>query len=305
METQETQEVAVSKKTLRKKIGVGAVLVAAVVAALVAFAPHGDAQTRVFPGPDVSQTGASSSVGMSVRDLTLADVEKTKLNQLAGALVTSVVDGGPAARAGIRTGDVVTEFDGERVRSARHLTRLVRETPPDRAVKTAIQRDGSRQTIDITPEERNVSITIPDVGPEIERRLRDLPERFSFEFDPDEIRGSIGRSGRLRLGASLIRLDDQLATYFGVKNGALVASVETDSPAARAGLKAGDVITAINGRIVDAIADVTEQLRAAEPNSMLDISIVREKKEMTLKATMPERSRPRPRVLENRRTREI
>ena len=62
------------------------------------------------------------------------------------------------------------------------------------------------------------------------------------DFDPDEF-GRISFGDRQRLGVQLLPLSDQLATYFGVKDGVLVASVEADSPAARAGLKAGDVIT--------------------------------------------------------------
>jgi S1-C subfamily serine protease len=85
---------------------------------------------------------------------------------------------------------------------------------------------------------------------------------------------------------------DQLATYFGVKGGVLVTSVEMDSPAGRAGLKAGDVITSINSRTVNEPSDVLEEVRRADAGGPLAITVTRDHKELKLTATMPERERP-------------
>ena len=79
---------------------------------------------------------------MVVRDVETADVTKEKLAGTAGAVVTEVRKESAAAKAGVKTGDVVTSFDGERVRSARQLERLVEETPAGRTVKVALQRGG-------------------------------------------------------------------------------------------------------------------------------------------------------------------
>ena len=127
---------------------------------------------------------------------------------------------------------------------------------------------------------------------EIERGLRSLPNLdFDFDFDlPRELGAQ-----RNRFGLSLTRLSDQLASYFGVKNGALVSSVSADSPAGQAGIKAGDVITSVAGRAVYTTRDVTRSLREAgtEP---IDVTVFRDRKEMTLKLTAPERPRARVRV---------
>ena len=80
-------------------------------------------------------------------------------------------------------------------------------------------------------------------------------------------------------------LTGQLADYFGVKRGVLVSSVDVNSPAARAGLKAGDVITAINGQAVDTPSDVRRALRDAGTRGTLDLRVTREHKELTLGAT--------------------
>ena len=59
----------------------------------------------------------------------------------------------PAEKAGIKAGDVVVEYDGERVRSARQFTRLVQETPEGRTVAIGLLRDGKKQTVNATPED--------------------------------------------------------------------------------------------------------------------------------------------------------
>jgi serine protease Do len=296
---------------VERRIVVGGVLLTTVVMTVAGMGMRANAQSRGFADPRVAVQapepfifdGEGSSIGISVRDATSEELQKAKVNQSGGAFVVSVVEGGPGAKAGLRSGDLVTEFDGERVRSARQLTRLVRETVAGRAVKSSIVRDGSRQTLDITPENRNTR-EFSQIGPGLDRHFRDLSRNFSFNFNPDDFRGgSFSVFGRGRLGATLVPLGEQLASYFGVKQGALVSSVDPDSSAAKAGLKAGDVITSINGKSVDQAVDVTDEVRRAQPGSSLDITVMRDKKEVKLKATVPESSRPRP--TETRRSREV
>lgn len=108
------------------------------------------AQSR-FPDPLVL-VGPGASIGVRVRELTADDQQKAKLDSPAGVVVESVMTGTPAEKAGIMSGDVIVEFDGERVRSVRGFGRLVSETPPQRTVKAVIVRDGARRTVDVTPE---------------------------------------------------------------------------------------------------------------------------------------------------------
>ena len=78
---------------------------------------------------------------------------KTAKGATAGVVVEDVSTDSPAEKAGIRKGDVVVEFDGERVRSVRQLTRLVQETPAGRTVTAILQRDGQRTTVSVTPRD--------------------------------------------------------------------------------------------------------------------------------------------------------
>jgi S1-C subfamily serine protease len=191
------------------------------------------------------------------------------------------------------TGDIIVEFDGERVRSARQLSRLVRESPDDRAVRTAIVREGNRRTVDLTPESNRAWFTMPDLSG-LDRQIRDLNQNFQFRYDGPGGRGFGGWVGgaRGRFGVQLMPLTDQLATAFGVKGGVMVSNVDADSPAGRAGLKAGDIITAINGRTVNDVSDVTQEVGRADDAGMLALTVTRDRKELKLTATMPQRERP-------------
>jgi serine protease Do len=295
---------------MRKVFVAGAAGVALVAAAFV-LAPAAWSQTRYADGPRERRVlmldGRGSSIGVSIRDLSADDAAKAKLGQGGGVLIEDVNEGSPAAKAGLRDGDIVVEFDGERVRSARHFARLVQETAEGRSVKAGIVRDGSRQTVDVTPESRGpyagdfAMPDIPNIEREIERGMRSLPRDLAFDFkwDGEFPTAKVWPGGRL--GAQLSPLTDQLAEYFGAKQGVLVSSVDADSVAAKAGLKAGDVITAVNGRSVETMRDVTQALREADRGQEIELSVLRDKKSMSLKARMPEPRRADP----NRPTRPV
>jgi serine protease Do len=218
-----------------------------------------------------------ASIGVSIRDLSASEQSSMKPPS-GGAVVTSVVDRSPAATAGVRTGDIVIEFDGERVRSAGHLTRLVRETPAGRTVIVVVLRDGARRSLEVTPEESDNRAW-----------LDTLPDPFrTFPFGAGPRRDGGDRTRRL--GVALVPLGDQLAGYFGVTRGALVSAVDAGSPAAQAGVKAGDVITAVNGREVQSPSDVVAQVREARDGTAIDLRITRDRRELTLRVSLSNRT---------------
>ncbi len=138
------------------------------------------------PGFDIFGMGGSR-VGMVVRDVETADVTKEKLAGTAGAVVTEVVKESAAEKAGVKAGDVVTSFDGERVRSARQLERLVEETPAGRTVKVALQRAGAPVTLDVTPE-----------APKMTQVMPGMPGEGGDVFSWTSARPGRGRSGKGR-----------------------------------------------------------------------------------------------------------
>jgi serine protease Do len=276
---------------MRKSL-VGGAAAVALVAIVSAAMPALEAQVRGRTAPRLTDMmmlqGGGSEIGVSVRDLTSDEISKAKLAQPGGVLVQEVRDGSPASRAGLTSGDIVVEFDGERVRGVRHFTRLVRETPPGRQVTSSIVRGGSRLNLEITPQAGDQLTGLPDMA-RLEQRLRALPELRGRDL-PDDLDPTpdLRDAPRGQIGVTLAPLTEQLATYFGVKEGVLVSSVMMDSAAAQAGVKAGDVITAVNGRPVQSVGDVTRAVRAAKPGAALDLRLFRDKKEVTVKVLVPE-----------------
>jgi serine protease Do len=234
---------------------------------------------------------------VSVRDVTADEGQRARLSPPQGAFVADVEKGSPAEKAGVMTGDIIVEFDGERVRSARQLSRLVRESADDRTVRVAIVRDGNRRNVDLTPASNRGWFTMPDLS-RVERQLEEAARNFEFRYDGPGGRGFGSWAGptRGRLGVQLMPLTDQLATTFGVKGGVMVTSVDADSPAGKAGLKAGDIITTVNGRTVDETSDVLDEVRRADDGGMVALTVTRDRKELKLTATMPARERPRVRT---------
>lgn len=242
-----------------------------------------------------------SQLGVVVSDL--------EAKQGAGVKVDEVTDDSAADKAGLKEGDVVVEFDGERVRSARQFTRLVQETPDGRTVKIAVLRDGNKQTLEATPEARSFSwdmnIDGDRIRREVERGMQGLREfrvdpQFNYRFDDRDGRGSgrfelrtpdggradvfTMRSSRGRLGVTVQELSTELADYFGAKNGgALVSSVVKGSVAEKAGLKAGDVITSVNGDPVNDTDDVIRELE--DVTGEVTLGVIRDRKELTVKAS--------------------
>jgi serine protease Do len=298
-------------------IAAAVVVVAVAAGGFFAFAPPALGQGRqvlIGPGGDVGGAdfevfrGGGSRIGVAVRDVDQADVTREKLAAQAGAVVEEVRSDSAAARAGLKSGDVIVAFDGERVRSARQLERLVAETPAGRTVKASVQRTGAKVDVDITPETpanalrgpfkfepEGLAESWPRIGSELKRRHPAM--EFHGETFPEagESFRFFGAPARGRLGVQVQELTDQLATYFGAKAGVLVSDVDEDSPAAKAGVKAGDVITEVNGKAVSDAGDLRQAVSRVDDGKTADLTVIREKKTITLKVDpeAPRRTAPR------------
>jgi serine protease Do len=262
----------------------GAAAVALALAALaVVYAPElaGQARVRTPKARTLEVLGRGMHIGVSVRDADETDAKREK-TATSGVVIDEVFTDTPASRAGLKAGDVVVEYDGERVRSARQFARLVDETPEGRTVKLGAIRDGQRVAVDILPETRGLGSAwlSGEVFDRLEDMRLDMPE-IKMAVPEFELR-TFGRTGRL--GVRIQTLTPQLATYFGATRGALVTEVDEGSAAGKAGIKAGDVITSIDGRTVEDAADLQRALRGTEEGAEVSIEILRDRKPMTIEA---------------------
>ncbi|MGE5326672.1 MAG: PDZ domain-containing protein [Deltaproteobacteria bacterium] len=227
-------------------------------------------------------------LGVSVADVTSEKAKELKLPGEYGAVVEEVNEDSPAARAGIKKGDVILQFAGEKVRSVAELRRLVRETPAGRTVAIEINRNGSTQNLSAkiaeTPEPKMFSHSEGLEGTEPQFRVFKMPNVHIPSFDFNMM-----FTGTPRLGISGEELTSQLAGYFGVwgGKGVLVREVKDGTPAQKAGLKAGDVITKVNDKAVASIEELRGALASdSKEKYSVTLTIVRDRKEQAVKVEL-------------------
>lgn len=255
--------------------------------------PEGGETMRILLG-DAHQAW----LGVELEDVTAAKVSELKLPGEYGAIVTRVMENSPAAKAGIQVNDVILDFAGMRVWSVAQLSQLVGETPPGRSVNLHISRAGHKMDLKVTLARREESLVIPRFKmPPI-----NFPRSFNFHFGP----------ARGRLGVQVENLTPQLADYFGVKQGkgVLITEVEAGTPAAKAGLKAGDCIVKAGTKDVGSIMDLTEALDSAgAANQPVTLTIIRRGQEESFKVELEHPPQPlqeqQVRGLERRMRRQI
>jgi S1-C subfamily serine protease len=262
----------------------------------------------------LAQDGAY--LGVSLGDVGSEDVARLRLAEERGALVKEVEADTPAAKAGLKEGDVILGYQGERVQSAAQLARLVRETPPGRKVTLDVSRQGSMEKMTATVgEDRGASWlperTLKGVVPRVEGELLPEPQESGeaplLPEDMDELLKGTGRlreemdrlhlelggGGRRRLGIRYQEIEGQLAGYFKVEKGLLVTDVDAESPAGRAGLRAGDVILKVNGRPVTTSSDLRAESGKIESGAEASLTLQRDGRPVDIKVTLEGRSRGR------------
>jgi serine protease Do len=178
-------------------------------------------------------------LGVQVQTIPITedDARGLGLPKPEGAIVSTVEPGSPAARAGIRAGDVIVEFGGKAVADGEQLTAMVVGTQAGSRVPVAFYRDGRRQTTTVTVEELTLD--------EEERRRQGDASQPGFGLSLRDLTPDVAQQLRLAPGTS----------------GALVEGVETSAPAANAGIRRGDVILEINRDPVRSAADAVRILR--------------------------------------------
>jgi serine protease Do len=257
----------------------------AVAASAYGWSPSAEADTQVF----VTGARAGGYLGVGVAEITAERAKALSLKEEHGVEITRVEDDGPAAKAGIRVGDVVLQYNGQRVEGIEQFMRLVRETPTGRQVTLSISRAGAPQTVAVRTGARKAWSFRSGEPLRVEVPNLDLRE-FRLPGGALDVLTLTGP----RLGIEGHSLGAQLADYFGVKQGVLVSSVQKGSAAERAGIRAGDVIVKVDEQLTAGHSDIRSALRGAAAASKRSVPVVvsREKREVTLTVAVEEPERP-------------
>ncbi len=175
-------------------------------------------------------------LGVMIQEVTKDLAEQFGLEEPMGALVSDVVEGGPADKAGLKRGDIIVEFDGQKIRKMNQLPRIVASHAPGSTVEVVVLRKGDRKTFRVT--------------------LGELKEE--------------ALAGRARieeeLGLTVQEVTPELRKHLGldVEKGLVVSGVERGSPAHQAGIRRGDVIIEVNQREVEDLDDYRKALEESK-----------------------------------------
>ena len=263
----------------------------------VVFAQKPNAETKPQPEKKVQQmvfetSLAGSYLGVQTQDITKETSAKYGLSEVRGVAVEKVMENSPAEKAGLQSGDVILKFNGEEITSVRKLTRLISEVAPDHQARITILRNGSEREIAATMGKREAPVFQNSGMLEKLWGLPGIPEYPNRPFPPlneNEPNVFIFRGDQNRqIGVSVTPLTKQLGDFLGVSDGRglLVTSVRENSPAAKAGLKAGDVIIEIEGKKIGETLDLIRVLNEKKEGEAA-LTIVREKHRQTFRV-MPE-----------------
>ena len=241
-------------------------------------------QFNVTPVLDIAPQLRSSVgyMGISLVDINPDRAKTLKLGEERGVEITMVQPGSPAEAAGLKPGDVLLSYNGENILGGQQFVRLVQETPPNRKVRLQVWRDGKMDSVVVT------TAAAPP-------RPADFPQSVLTFQIPDSGVGSLDIPSpkiiwkNMFFGMEYEAIDSQLAHYFGVKRGVLVRAVDKDSPAEKAGLRAGDVLTAIADRSVSRPGDVTSFVRTGrQPGRAIQMTLMRDHRELIITVTPPD-----------------
>jgi membrane-associated protease RseP (regulator of RpoE activity) len=191
-----------------------------------------------------------------------------------GVMVTTVLPGSPAAKAGLQAGDVIAEVGGKQIETPQELVDRVREQKPGAEVKVVYYREGKRI-------EKNVKLGVrPGTEPVI-RPLTPAPK------EPE---------GGVFLGLVPATVTKDAAGIAGTEHGALVSSIPDESPAAKAGLEPGDVIVSIGGKEIGSPEELIKAVGEHKPGEVVKVVYLRSGKKKTaevkLGARPAERGQP-------------
>ncbi len=248
--------------------------------------------------------GSQGYLGVELRDVSGDELPALKLKETRGVEVVNLDHDGPACKAGVQVHDVILQINAQPIEGEDQLRRMLRDMPAGRAVRFVISRDGQTQTLTVQMANRKTvglqawerHYTVPEPATK-QNEYGAIGNGFMSSATPSSAATPMPKGHRDFLGTTMILsssftgaqlelMGPQLAQYFGSDGeaGLLVRSVEGNSPADLAGMKAGDVVVRIN---LVPVANANDWTRTVHDNKGRPIPVVvlRDKHEQTLTLT--------------------
>jgi serine protease Do len=258
----------------------------------LAFAASGQHVIAVQDVEALLGHSSQSYLGVACGDVDNDRAAALKLKEATGAEIINVDRDAPASKAGLRPHDVILQMNGQAIAGEEQLRRMLRETPAGRIVTFLISRDGQQQTVSVKLADRatieqsawsqRMIVPAPDDDGDF---VLEGPSGSGLGTGSGSGNGFFGvfSLGSPSVGVELDVLGSELADYFGVKDGQglLVKHVAENSPASRAGLKAGDVITKANGQTMATLGEWMKMLHANR-RKQVQVTLIRNHKEQTV-----------------------
>jgi len=263
----------------------------------------GDEDTMMVLGDE-----GASWLGVESQEISSEKAKELKLPAERGVLLERIVPDSPAAKAGLKDNDVITEINGQRVEGAAQFRRMIHEIPAGRSAQFTVWRDGRAQTMSVA------------LGKSEDRGntwFKTAPRAFSFQLprveipevpdmpdmpDMDWSHGGMLAGARPRLGIDAEDLSGQFGAYFGAPDGegVLVRAVNAGSPAEKAGVKSGDVITSLGGERIRSLGDLREKLAGKREEKTVKLGVLRNKSEVSITVELPAPPPKTPRAVSRR-----
>lgn len=195
--------------------------------------------------------------------------EAFNLDSDHGIVVKMVIPDSPADKAGLKQGDIILMLDKQRLINADDLVAYVQDHKPGDKLDVRVSRQGVEKDIEVQLGERS---NYSDDRDYLFGMMNQAPHTYSktYKFYDSKYADSY-------IGVTLQSLNSQLGEYFGVKDGqgALITEVLADSPAEKAGLKAGDVVVAVDGEAVSDPSGVQKVVAAKNEGDKIDVRVIR------------------------------
>lgn len=220
-----------------------------------------------------------------------------RTDSIKGAEVTGVVKGAGAEKSGIKKGDVIIGFNGEKVASAEELRKKIAKVKPGDEVKVTVMSEGRKMVMAVKmsrAKSQVADLSQPFDTPQ--NNFKDFKGYFDYYNTPKNIYKDAYKDytkyfymyddHKVKLGVSLIDLTQQLEDYFEVEHGVLISSVVKGGAAEKMGLKAGDVIIKLGDRPIKKSNDIHTFLRNAKKDVEVTVRVKRKGKTMETTAKL-------------------